>query len=247
MQRKWAFLVASILMAVDVGLVDADMVILKSGEMFQTPKAWEENGIVSYYRDDRVVRVEAQAVERLIHSRTPAEPPPSPPTPPTPQSTPSPSAPPDMGSPDRLPGLQPSAGGNAGYLGLKWGQSPSQIDGLAFVQTDPAYGGVNQYRRPKARKRFVRARVDNIVFGFWKNRLYTILVEVSNYMDFIDLKAEAFRRYGETDPIPGQPDKYRWRGGGTDRQLAYDHQSDTGYLWMRSQKLHATIKEQYPE
>jgi hypothetical protein len=89
--------------------------------------------------------------------------------------------------------------------------------------------------------------VDNIVFGFWKNQLYTILVEVSNYMDFIDLKAEAFRRYGETNPVAGQPDKYRWRGGGTDRQLAYDHQSDAGYMWMRSHKLHAKIKEQYPE
>lgn len=242
MQCKRVFLIVALLMAVGVVPVDADMVILKSGEMFQTPKAWEENGIVSYYRDGGVVRVEAQAVERLIHSRTPAEPPPSPPTPPTPQSTPSSTAP-----PDGLPGFQPSAAGNAGYLGLKWGQPPSQIDGLAFVQTDPAYGGVQQYRRPKARKRFVRARVDNIVFGFWKNRLYTILVEVSNYMDFIDLKAEAFRRYGEIDPVPGQPDKYRWRGGGTDRQLAYDHQSDTGYLWMRSQKLHAKIKEQYPE
>jgi len=247
MRSKSALLIFSILVAVGVGPVDADTVILKSGEMFQTPKAWEENGIVSYYRDGRVVRVDAQAVERLIHSQTPTKPPPPPPKPPISQSPPNPSAPPDIGIPDRLPGFQPSAGGNAGYLGLKWGQPPSQIDGLEFVQTDPAYGGVEQYSRPKARKRFVRARVDTIVFGFWKNQLYTILVEVSNYMDFIDLKAEAFRRYGETDPVPGQPDKYRWRGGGTDRQLAYDHQSDTGYLWMRSQKLHARIKEQYPE
>jgi hypothetical protein len=247
MQSKWVFLMVSILMAVGIDPVDADLVILKSGEMFQTSKAWKENGIVSYYRDGRVVRVDAQAVERLIHSRTPAEPPPPPPIPPTPQAPPNPSAPPDIGIPERLPGFQQSAVGDAGYLGLKWGQPPSQIDGLAFVQTDPAYGGVEQYSRPKARKRFVRARVDNIVFGFWKNQLYTILVEVSNYMDYLDLKAEAFRRYGEADPVPGQPDKYRWRGGGTDRQLAYDHQSDRGYLWMRSQKLHATINEQYPE
>ncbi|BBO75492.1 hypothetical protein DSCW_29090 [Desulfosarcina widdelii] len=247
MQSKRVFLIFSILMAIGLGPVDADMVILKSGEMFQTSKAWEENGAVCYYRDGRVVRVDAQAVERLIHSQTPAKPPPPPPKPSVPQSLPNPSAPPDIGIPERLPGFQPSVGDDAGYLGVKWGQPPSQIDGLEFVQTDPAYGGVEQYSRPKARKRFVRARVDNIVFGFWKKQLYTILVEVSNYMDFLDLKAEAFRRYGEADPVPGQPDKYRWRGGGTDRQLSYDHQSDTGYLWMRSQKLHAKIKEQYPE
>jgi len=247
MQSKWAFLIFAILVAIGVGPVGADMVILKSGEMFQTSKAWEENGTVCYYRDGQVVRIDAQAVERMIHSQTPAEPPPSPPKTAPPPSIPESSAPPDLGIPDRLPGFRPSAGGNTGYLGLKWGQPPSQIEGLEFVQTDPAYGGVAQYSRPKAGKRFVRARVDNIVFGFWKKQLYTILVEVSNYMDFLDLKAEAFRRYGEAEPVPGQPDKYRWRGGGSDRQLAYDHQSDTGYLWMRSQKLHAKVKEQYPE
>ncbi|WP_319521611.1 hypothetical protein [uncultured Desulfosarcina sp.] len=247
MQSKWIFLIFSILIAVGVGPVDADTVILKSGEMFQTSKAWEENGVVSYYRDGRVVRVDAQAVERLIHSRTPAEPAPPPPKPLAPPSMPEPSAPADIGVPDRLPGPPESTGDNAGYMGLKWGQPPSQIDGLEFIQTDPAYGGVRQYSRPKADKRFVRAQVDNIVFGFWKNQLYIILIEVSNYMDFLDLKAEAFRRYGETDPVAGQPDKFRWRGGGTDRQLDYDHQSDTGYLWMRSQKLHAKVKEQYPE
>ena len=109
MQSKWAFLIFAILVAIGVGPVGADMVILKSGEMFQTSKAWEENGAVCYYRDGQVVRVDAQAVERMIHSQTPAEPPPPSPKPPVPQPLPSPSAPPDIGIPDRLPGFQPSA------------------------------------------------------------------------------------------------------------------------------------------
>lgn len=248
MQSKWAFLIFSILVAIGVGPVDADMVILKSGEMFQTSKAWEENGVVSYYRDGRVVRVDAQAVERLIHSQTSTKPPPPPPPkPPAPQSPPSPSAPPDIGIPDRLPGFQPSAGCDAGYLGLKWGQPPSQIDGLVFLETDPAYGGVRQYIWPKAKMRFGRARVDNIYYGFWQDGLYTILIEVSNSLDFLDLKAEAFRRYGERDSQDGHKEKYRWTNGGTDRLLVYDYESGTGHLWMRSQALHAKVKARYPE
>ncbi|MBR9985699.1 MAG: hypothetical protein KFF68_07310, partial [Desulfosarcina sp.] len=33
----------------DVGPAVADVVILRSGEMFQTRRAWNENGTVNYY------------------------------------------------------------------------------------------------------------------------------------------------------------------------------------------------------
>lgn len=243
MTKKGCLLIAAILLAAGPGAALADMVILKSGEMFQTSKAWKENGVVSYYRDGRIVRVAEEEVERLIHSRQPAskESPSR-----LPSETPSSSSR-GQGSADRSPLMRLAEGQNAGYLGLKWGQASSQIDGLVFVETDPAYGGVRLYKWPKDKKRFVRAPVDNIVYGFWKDQLYTILIEVSNYLDFMELQAEAFRRYGETQPVAGQPDKYRWRINGADRQLAYDHQSDIGYLWMRSQALHAKVKARYPE
>jgi hypothetical protein len=95
--------------------------------------------------------------------------------------------------------------------------------------------------------RFGRASVDNIFYGFWHGGLYTILVETSNFLDFMALKAEAFRRYGEVRPEGDQEERYRWTGKGSDRLLAYDYQSDTGYLWMRSQSLHEKVKVRYPE
>ena len=55
-----------------VGTLGADMVILKSGEMFKTPRAWKENGMVNYYKNGRVVRVDEKEVDRLIHSPKPA-------------------------------------------------------------------------------------------------------------------------------------------------------------------------------
>ena len=237
------FGMAMLLVVFVPGTVLADMVILKSGEMFQTSRAWEENGVIHYYNEGRIVRVPQQDVERLIHSRAPAEktmPPRSPSAARSPSSAGQQTV---VQSPDDpLP-----ADEDTGYMGLKWGQPPAQIGGLAFVETDPAYGGVRQYVRPRSKKRFGRARVDNIYYGFWQDKLYTILIEVSNYLDFMDLKAEAFRRYGAMDPQVDKPETFRWQAPGSDRLLAYDNKTDTGYLWMRSQMLHATVKARYPE
>jgi hypothetical protein len=244
MHAKWSLACLFVFILAGMAAAHADMVILKSGEMFQTSKAWKTNGVVHYYRDGQVVRIDAGNVERLIHTQgTVGNPPPPKPAKPTEPA--GPSSGPLIGPPPIHP---PAVGGDAGYLGLKWGLSPSQIEGLAFVQADPAYGGVKQYRRPKANLRFGRARVDNIFYGFWRNGLYTILIEVSNYMDFMDLKAEVFRRYGEAASLgAARSDKYRWKTGGADRMLSFDHQSDTGYLWMRSSSLHAKVLDQYPD
>ena len=226
-----------------VGTLGADMVILKSGEMFNTPRAWKENGMVNYYKNGRVVRVDEKEVDRLIHSPEPAKDQPSaehrPATGPPPPSEAN-----AVGRP-LLPPLP--TGDNAGYLDLRWSQPLSQVEGLALVGTDPAYGGVQQYSSTKRKKRFGRARVDNIFYGFWQGGLYTILVETSNFLDFMDLKAEAFRRYGEVRQESDHQEKYRWTAKGSDRLLAYNSDSDTGFLWMRSQALHEKVKARYPE
>ena len=243
MHKRFAIMiVATFLMA---GAAAADMVILKSGEMFQTRRAWKENGVVNYYRNGRVVRVDEAEVERLIHSPEPVEDPPSPENRPAAAPHP-PVEDPSAGQP--LPVPLPE-GDAAGYLDLRWGQPPSQVEGLKHVATDPAYGGVQQYTTKKQTQRFGRARVDAIFFGFWREGLYTILVEVSNYPDFLDLRAEAFRRYGNIRPTPGYLEHYRWadRDRGADRLLAYDLDADSGYLWMRSRALHDQVKARYPD
>lgn len=227
----------AVVLAWGVCAVDADMVILKSGEMFQTPKAWKENGVVAYQKNGRVVRLDANQVERLIQTPGAAAPPPAD------QPIPDRSAP----AADQPPAPILPAGDDAGYLALKWGQPPSQIEDLTWVGTDPAYGGVQLYARKQGGRHFGRASVDNIFYGFWQEGLYTILVEVSNFLDFRDLRAEAFRRYGEVRRSEKNPEKYHWSDEVSDRLLSYDDKAGEGYLWMRSRKLHATVSARYPD
>lgn len=230
-----------VVLLLSAGPSAADVVILKSGEMFETQKAWEENGVVHYQKNGRTVSIDAGQVERLIHApmaETPVAPEPA-------EPEPSPAFPGPIVGPV-LSDL-PSAAGDTGYIELKWGLPPSQIKGLTLVETDPAYGGVDQYVRQPRTQHFGRASVDNIFYGFWQGGLYTIMVEVSNYLDFSALKAEAFRRYGEGRQETASLDRYRWTDATTDRFLTFDDKTKTGYLWMRSKVLQEQVKTLYPD
>lgn len=243
MHNKWLPVLLGIGLLAGVGPVGADVVILRSGEMFQTPSAWKENGIVNYYKDGRVVTVDEKEVDRLIQSLSPVED-----KPPLEQQPAAAHTPPsDIPTADQSIIPPSPTGDDAGYLGLKWGQPLSQFDGVTLVGTDPAYGGVQQYSQAQRKTRFGRAHVDNIFYGFWQGSLYTILVETGNFVDFMDLKAEAFRRYGEGQQVGDHEEKYRWTGKGSDRLLSYDIDADTGYLWMRSQAVHEKVRKNYPD
>ena len=190
-----------------------------------------------------MVHIDERDVERLIHSPAPAESKASP----EPRPTAKPPSAPAGETAGRLPSPPMPTDDDAGHLGLKWGASSSNVEGLVLVKTDQAYGGVQQYTRQGRNQRFGRASVDNIFFGFWQGGLYTITVWTSSFLDFRDLKEEAFRRFGKGVQRRPDVEKYHWVGKGADRMLAYDFESDTGFLWMRSQMLHEKVKAIYPE
>lgn len=233
-------LVVAVLQVIGV-MAQADMVILKSGEMFQTRKAWRENGSVCFYRNGRVARYPESDVERVIENKTPAADQPLAPDRPAPTPTPAPIPTPQP----RIP--HQATEEDAGFLGLKWQHSPSQIEGLRSAGTDAAYGGVQLYTIGNNKNRFGRASVDNIFLGFWQGGLYTILIEVSNYLDFTELKVEAFRRFGTGTKDVGIQERYRWSDSVSDRLLSFDDDEGTGYLWMRSHALHKKVLARYPE
>ena len=244
MQKTLFFILVVAVIQITGVVAQADMVILKSGEMFQTRKAWRENGSVCFYRNGRVARYPESDVERVIESKTPAADQPSTPDRPAPPPTPDP-----IPAPQPQPLIPHTAprGEDAGFLGLKWQQSPSQIEGLRSAGTDAAYGGVQLYTFGKKKNRFGRASVDNIFLGFWQEGLYTILIEVSNYLDFTELKAEAFRRFGTGRKDVGIQERYRWSDSVSDRLLSFDDNENAGYLWMRSHALHKKVRARYPE
>lgn len=243
MHNHLATILLAIVLVTGSVAAGADMVLLKSGERFQSQKAWREHGEVNYLEDGRVVRTDASEVERLIDAPDRLENKLLPAHRPTDDSQPAPD-PPKVGQVL----LQPLPfDDDTGWLGLKWGLALTQFEGLVAVETDPAYGGVAQYVNKKRNQRFGRASVDGIIYGFWRDRLYTIVIQTRNFLDFRDLKAEAFRRYGAGIQNQDDVEKYYWMDKGSDRMLSYDLESDSGFLWMRSKALHEQVRDRYPD
>ncbi len=158
MGKSILLILLAVVLQATVTTARADRVILKSGEMFQTRKAWREDGSVYFYHNGKVVRYPEGQVERMIGSAPPAIDKPE--TPDSPSTIfKERSAPPE---PQKSPPVMTS-GGNVGYLGLKWQQPVAQVKGASPAGSDPAYGGVKLYSLNT--RRFGRASVDGVFFG----------------------------------------------------------------------------------
>lgn len=210
----------------------ADLIILKTGEKFNVRESWEEHKNICFYLDGALVSVEKRHVEKIIAGDSSGE---------------------DSSSPEEIrkqaPALESDVFGysQTGFGDLMWGMHPSDINGLQKINTDPAYGGVDQFVREDEKRRYGRADVTRIAYGFWRDRLYTITIWTHGDANYKRLKKEAFRLFGKGAKPDKNKEKYIWYTGRTDRLLQYDFMTDTGLLWFRSRRLDDEVKRLYPD
>jgi hypothetical protein len=232
----------------------ADEILLKTGDRFTSPKVWEENGKVLFDMQGLIVNVKKEDVAAVIpgdqHAASSAVPPgQSNPAPPA--SKPQPAQKPvssrkssDPADRDQHP--RPKIKG-IGFDGLAWQMRPGDIAGIAKLGTDPAYGGIDQYWRPAGNLTLGHILLDGLVFGFWQNRLYTVLVWVNGKPAYTRLQHAVFERYGSGRKNQKGLERYIWVDDTTDRMLEFDQKRNTGIFWMRSRVLDNQVKRLFPE
>lgn len=245
----------------------ADEVILTSGEKFTSSKVWEESGKIRFNMHGLVVTVNKSDVAAIIGNdgtrRWSASS--LPPSQTAPQVAPSdhgpsyvepqnkPSLPPAKRSPIPKPSPDPPPPAPAkkvkgiGHNKLVWLMSPADIPGLVITEKDPAFGGIDQYWRPDEKMQLGSALLDGIIYSFWRNRLYSIMMWADGRSGYEHLQKAVFSRYGKGRKSKKALDRYTWQDPTTDRMLQFDRESNTGFLWMRSRKLDAKIKALYPD
>ncbi len=246
----------------------ADVVVLTSGEQFNSDKVWEEKGkirfnmnglVVSVIKSDvaSIVRDDASAGERelpAIEARPAPQDRVQPPPVPQPSTTkqieesaPAPRSFPPPDPPDPQKPQQTAKIKGIGFSGIFWQMRPTDLPGLSKIETEDAYGGIDQYWQPDASLSLGGALLDGLVFGFWQDRLYTIMMWVDGKPGYRRLKQAVFQRYGPGEASKTQPDRFVWvKDRTTDRLLEFDTERNIGIFWMRSRDLDAHIKQQYP-
>lgn len=238
----------------------ADEVVMTTGERFVTSKVWEENGKIRFNMHGLVVSVNKTDVASITGTggSKPPKPIPRATNPPAPKQegrrphTEPPAA--AQVSPSPQP-RSPVKNSNAkakiegiGFNGISWHMRPTDLPGLTKIKTEPTYGGIDQYWRPDGAMTLGDVLLDGLVFGFWQNRLYSIMLWVDGRSGYDGLERVVLDRYGVGKKSKTVENRYVWvEDKTTDRLLEYDEERNIGVLWMRSRDLDTHIKKKYPE
>ena len=187
----------------------ADTIILKSGEMFQTGKTWREDGFICFDRNGKVMRYPEGQVERLIERGLPSTEKPT--APEKPATTFDRSAPAPLKDADnralwrecRLSGVDMATARIASKGCPPSRKRPRVWWCGAFTPSTPSGSDVPAW---------------TVFFsGSGRGGCIRLLVQVSNYLDFSDLKMEAFGRFGKGVEDRGYEDRFRWSTPMADR------------------------------
>ena len=240
--------------------VAADEIIMTTGDHFTSSKVWEEGDKVLFDMQGLIVNVSKKDVSAVIRGAHPSEPSAAVPagqtnpdsikdSPPAldtlhaakPASSPQPANPIDRDQ-DHKPKIR-----GIGFDGLSWQMHPNDIAGIERLGTDPSYGGIDQYWRPDGGLMLGDIVLEGLVFGFWQNRLYTIMVWVNGKPAYSRLQHAVFERYGSGRKNEKGLERYIWVDDTTDRMLEFDPHRNTGIFWMRSKGLDMRVKQIYPD
>ncbi len=247
---------------------EAATIILRSGEKFTTSRVWKEGSTVKFYLHGIVVAVPGADVQRIVdapgdpsRAKKDAVPPPETGFPNTGKGKPRPdgnSSGPDATKPrsGRKPAGKAPAGLKTGVLssgidrlpfrGLRWRMRPAALGSLVRVKTEDLYGAIVQYAWKDRPLRWAKVELDGLIFGFWRNQLYSITMWVYGMPRFKLLRQEAFARYGRVSPVKKGSRKYIWVGRQTDALLEFDRKLNTGIFWLRSRELDKIAKRLHP-
>ena len=136
------------------------------------------------------------------------------------------------GSSKFKPGSEPD-----GFRGIKWGQDISTVDGLVYVSTDPSYGGIDCYIREGDELKMGNAKLERIVYGFWKNKFSDVRISTKGYTNWSSFKAVVFEKFGEGYQDNEYIEEYVWWGEKTWMILEYNEFSKEGLLFMFSKDI----------
>ncbi|MEJ2640518.1 MAG: hypothetical protein P8010_13170 [Desulfosarcinaceae bacterium] len=129
------------------------------------------------------------------------------------------------------------------FRDLAWGMRPSSMPGLVFSQTNPAYGGVDEFFDPDEELKLGTAPLNGIVYGFWQSRLYSITIWTDGRPSYEKLRQWVIDTYGPGHQRNKEVERRIWYGDDSDRLLEFDEALNTGIFWSRSHQLHTRIKQ----
>jgi hypothetical protein len=115
-----------------------------------------------------------------------------------------------------------------GFRGIEWAANISALTDMLIVESgkDSEY-----YCRKNDKMKIGDADIDQISYGFYKNRFYVVLVEYHGFLNFTKLKTILLEQYGKPDQPNRLMENYFWFGGTVDIYFDYNEIFKKGYIY----------------
>ena len=235
----------------------ADVLVLKTGKTFEVEKVWRENDqiwIIFHGMRAKIPKTEVERIEtksqansgippaqknesRNLKTKTAPMPPmvPRRQTKSAVQTAEAPSAvrtntDKDLIFPDTSLGH------------LKWGIKRYALKGLEKIHDTEGQNSVVEYRQENKKLKLGQAALSSIDYAFWRDRLYMLTIRTQGRSNYIALRSEVFRQFGQGQR-PDQPDeRYLWTEAPNDMMLQYLKDGQQGLLWLRSCEIDRQYK-----
>jgi len=243
------FLSAVITLTLLPALSSADTIVLKDGQSVEAEKVNEREGNIIFFLHGLKMRVPKDAVVRVVKTHNAAS------APPAiirgniaeERSTPGRIVPAKKATTiDPLPTEEPSDDQPqknrpeirwSGFRDLRWSIGPSTFGPLKEVESAAVQEGIKEYVRENEDLKMGKARLDSIVYSFWRHQLYALTILISGQANYRALRNEAFNRFGVGLKRDQNRERYFWSDLYSDRILKYDEAEQSGLFWMRSKEL----------
>jgi len=111
------------------------------------------------------------------------------------------------------------------FRGILWAQRLESLTGRNFLRVSEE-GDISSYRLKDDLLRIGDAAVSDIIYSFFRHRLYRVSVLIDSYEDFAKIKKLFFDTYGEGVSVSREDtETYYWAGAELDVSLEYSEQS----------------------
>ena len=248
-KTRSAILLAAISLVLQATLSPADMIVLKDGRNIEVEKASEREGNIFFYLHGLKMRVSKKAVLRVTKTNN-AEPV-------SPAGIKGSTAEDKNRSNRRVRvekiieagslSVENPAGEQSkkkqpeirwsGFRDLNWAIGRSTLGRLTEVESGTGREEIKEYVRANEDLKMGKARLDSIVYAFWRHKLYAVTIRAAGHTNYLALRNEVFNRFGIGHKSDQNRELYLWSDSYSDRMLKYVDADQSGLFWMRSKEL----------
>jgi hypothetical protein len=115
----------------------------------------------------------------------------------------------------------------ADFRGIKWGSNIGSLPDMKLLAEDGAH---KFYEKANDRKKVGEVNVDQIVYGFHKDRFYTVMIYFSSPADFARVRDTLSSVFGNPVQVNETEKKLFWNGERVNLLLNFDDAANAGRL-----------------